>query len=469
MQSAKEWRRRADEYVKQGKFALAADAYRHEAAIYRRNGDTEGAKVEESKANRYASGVRLYAHVRGRAGNGGRGLAKWEPAYGCYLGAFLDRDERLGRGFLANDQLHRDPEAFGRLTGKKIASAFCYVAYGRAFPSGWVGRLKAQGVAPHIAWEPNQGLGAVGDDDYLRQFARDAARADCPIFLRYASEMNGDWTRYGGDPLLYKVKWAIVQGVMARYAPNVAMVWCVNNIPERPIEKFYPGDNLVDWVGVNLYSVPFYDNDPSRVGLNANPADGVRFVYNRFAASKPIMICEFGASHRAKADGIDRSAWAASKINEMYASLPRLYPRVKLIDIFDNNNLVHADDAARQLNNYSVTDSDEVLRGYTRAVSGDYFLSNIGDRATTAIVPMDGKNLRVGRGILRVSSWARCWSQRFGVTYAVDGREVTAVAPAGGREADISLPTPGLHRVAAIVRDDRGQVTARTEATVTVV
>ena len=59
--------------------------------------------------------------------------------------------------------------------------------------------------------------------------------------------MNGGWTRYGQDPLLYKIKWGIVHDVMARYAPNVAMVWCVNNIPERTIEKFYPA--MSTWIG----------------------------------------------------------------------------------------------------------------------------------------------------------------------------------------------------------------------------
>jgi hypothetical protein len=81
-----------------------------------------------------------------------------------------------------NWQSHRDPEAFARRTGKKLASVFCYVSYGQRFPSRWVQRLKRQNVAPHIAWEPNRGLGQVRNDEYLRRFAADAARADCPIF-----------------------------------------------------------------------------------------------------------------------------------------------------------------------------------------------------------------------------------------------------------------------------------------------
>jgi hypothetical protein len=469
MESARALRLRAEQLVHKGDYAGAAAAYRAEAAIYRHNGDTEGAKVEEAKADRWTSSIHLYAELPGYRPGGGR-LAKWEPPYGCYVGAFLDRDERLGEGFLADDQLHRDPEPFGQLVGKKHASAFCYVKYGRPFPSEWVRVLRERNVAPHIAWEPNDGLNAVQNDDYLRGFASQAGRAGCPIFLRYASEMNGDWTAYGGNPLLYKIKWGIVRDAFARYAPNVAMVWCVNDIPERTIQSFYPGDGYVDWVGVNLYSVPFYDNDPSRSGMGDNPADRVRYVYNQFAARKPIAICEFGASRVTKVDYRDRSEWAARKIQELYASLPRLYPRVKLIDIFDNDNLKYAEDAARQLNNYSVTDSEIVRRAYTQAIRPDYFLSTVNDWAArpTPIVNL-AKGTSVSRGILRVSSWARCYADRYLVTYALDGRVVATVKDFGPREASISLTIPGVHVLSGTIHDDHGRIAAHTESQITVV
>ena len=121
METAASLRRRAEQLVQAGRYAEAAIAYRQEAAIYRKNGDTEGAKVEEAKADRWTSSVRLYAHLS----PGSRPqwvpyhLAKHEPPYGCYLGAFIDRDERAGDDFTdENFQSHRDPDAFGRLTGK---------------------------------------------------------------------------------------------------------------------------------------------------------------------------------------------------------------------------------------------------------------------------------------------------------------------------------------------------------------
>ncbi|MDX1934548.1 MAG: glycosyl hydrolase [Capsulimonadales bacterium] len=463
MQSAAELRRLADALVAKGRYREAAEMYRREAAIYRKNGDVNGAKVEEMKAARWTSDIRLYAHLPDyRPASYRTALSKLEPPYGCALGAFLDRDERLGQPFRANDQRHGDPTKFGELTGKKLASVFCYLSYGRRFPREWVEWLKERNIVPHIAWEPNSGLGSVREDAYLRQFARDLAAADWPVIVRFASEMNGDWTAYGRDPAAYKDAWRLVHRVLNDATDKAVMVWCVNVIPEKPIPSFYPGDEHVDWVGINFYAVPYHDNDINRPGLWENPADNLDFVYRTYASKKPIMICEFGASHLSRVDGKDRSAWAANKINELYSSLPRLYPRVKLIDIFDNDNLTYAM-PGRQLNNYSVTDSETVLRGYSRAVGTDYFLSDFEPyRRPTPVVPLI-KALSVPRGILRVSSWSRCYSERYAVVHTLDGKNLPPMTDSGAREVELGL-SPGPHRLTATLLDDRGRLAARAEA-----
>jgi hypothetical protein len=469
-ESAAGLRRRADALVQQERYAEAAELYRREAAIYRKNGDTNAAIVEESKANRYTSSIRLFARIPLPQPTPPLSLALHEPAYGCYIGAFLDRDERLGRGFMENSQIHRDPDEFARITGKKLASVFCYVSYGRAFPFGWVERLKRQNVAPHIAFEPNRGLQEVQDDTYLRNFAMEAGRAECPIFLRFASEMNGDWTRYGGNPDEYKNKWGLVCSRMRQFAPNVAMVWCVNHIPEPPIPRFYPGDDLVDWVGVNFYSVPFYDNNPDRPGLFDNPADRVRYVYDLYAKRKPIAICEFGASRFSTVDNKDRSEWAVRKIAEIYGSLPRLYPRVKLIDIFDNDNIKHAQ-PGRQRNNYSVTDTEVVRTGYARAVAPDYFLPDVlteKETQTPTVIQPVGARLTIPRGILPVSVWARCYATRPVVIYKLNGQQIASDAEPGPCEFPLPLNTPGQSVLEAIVLDDRGRTAAQTKTVLTV-
>ena len=65
----------------------------------------------------------------------------------------------------------------------------------------------------------------------LKLVADDMARSHAKIFLRFASEMNGDWTNYHNNPAEYRRKFRLVHQVMRRRAPNVATVWCPYTFP----------------------------------------------------------------------------------------------------------------------------------------------------------------------------------------------------------------------------------------------
>ena len=146
-----------------------------------------------------------------------------------------------------------------------------------------------------------------------------------------------------------------------------------------------------------------------------------------------------------------------------------LYPRIKMIDIFDNNNLRYAE-AGRQLNNYSITDSPVVTSAYARAVAPDYFLSDVGTSVSPApIVALPASGFRARRGILRVSAWARTYSERFTVAYLVNGHEAASVPQTGSRYAEVPLSTPGPTKITAVVRDDKNRVATQTTAQVIVI
>jgi hypothetical protein len=262
------------------------------------------------------------------------------------------------------------------LTGKSHASFFKYVGYGKPFPTEWVKLIKSVGAVPHIAWEPNDGLERVKDDDYLHRFAQAANDADVPIFLRYASEMNGNWTEYSGKAELYKEKWRLIHRVMSKKAPNVVMVWTVFPFPKRTIEHFYPGDRYVDWVGVNIYNVVYHNNDLKQPAQHEDPLQLMDYVYNKFSHSKPIQVSEFGVSHFSSTDGKYRIEFAKSKLSRMYGSLSERYPRVKSIFYFDVNNLLNAP-VGRQINNYAITYTPLVLQHYKRLVNQPHFLSSM--------------------------------------------------------------------------------------------
>jgi len=293
-------------------------------------------------------------------------LEKYEPRTGLYLGGYVLQDEYID---LSMDK-------FNEMAKKNHATYFKYVGYGKPFPKEWVDEVIAVGGFPQIAWEPNNGLEEVQDDDYLQQFARDAKEANVPVLLRYASEMNGTWTAYSGNSELYIEKWKLVHQVMQEHAPNVMMLWNVFTMPEQTINEFYPGDEYVDYVGVNIYNVVYHNDKLSEPSDFEDPLRLLDYVYNMYSHKKPIVIGEFGATNYNVTDGLFHIDFAIEKISRMYKHLPHLYPRVKNIYYFDVNNLVNAPEG-RKINNYAVTENEHISEAYVNHVAQEQYLSEI--------------------------------------------------------------------------------------------
>lgn len=289
-------------------------------------------------------------------------LAPYEPPSGCYVGAYIELDP------VVKDDIAR----FEQLTGKKHASYFRYVGYGQPFPFAWANRLKALGAMPHIAWEPNEGLGKVQDDAYLQGWAQACAYYREPIFLRFASEMNGDWEAWSGDPDRYIAKWRLVCNVMRRVAPNVIMVWCPFATPKSTIPLYYPGDEYVDWVGLNVYSVVVHEGNINKRAVE-NAVQHLEFIYNLYSSRKPIAVCEYAATHFCQATNGETVDFAVREMRRMYEAIQLRFPRVRMINWFSvdtvEEGLAH--------NDYSLTTNATVLATYRSLVSSGYFLSKV--------------------------------------------------------------------------------------------
>jgi hypothetical protein len=291
------------------------------------------------------------------------GPAKFEPGRGCYLGAFVMRDANVdGR-----------MDEWEAATGKGHASYLRYVGYGQPFPTAWVREVRALGAVPNIALEPNGGLGEVRDGPYLRKWARAAGASGGPVFLRFASEMNGAWTAYTGNPRRYRATFRRVTRVMREEAPNVAMVWTPYCRPNRNIPDYYPGDDAVDWVGINIYSVHHHDGNLDSPAEHEDPTELLAPVYARYSGRKPIQISEYAATSFCLACGREMPAFAIRKMERLYSSLPKRFPRVKMIYWFSWDTI--SGGAAE--NNYAVTGNPAILRSYQRLTRSPYFLARL--------------------------------------------------------------------------------------------
>lgn len=295
-------------------------------------------------------------------------LQKHEPRQGTYLGSYVFQD----------NVVNGNMDEFEKLTGKKHASYFFYLGYKKGDLvryDKWMSDVVKRGGIPQVALEPNQGLYEVYEDTYLIDLAKMFGKYNSPIYLRYASEMNGNWVAYNGNPELYKDKWRVVHDVMEKYAPNVMMVWTPYEKPIGNILDYYPGDGYVDWVGVNAYNVIHRNNDLSKP-VNDDPLEMIDYVYDEFSNRKPIQISEFGTAYDTLSDDKDYTDRAIENLERLYNGIWEKYPRIKSIFYFNVNNITSAPEG-RNIYNFSLTENKRFLNAYKNIIKSDKFLSNI--------------------------------------------------------------------------------------------
>ena len=344
-------------------YEAAASAYEQEATIRRRSGDPQGAEVQRRRALRLTTDIALA--VTESVPVSGQKLAKLEPAAGCYLGAL---DDYAG---------HNDADNFARHIGRPLALCYDYSPYGAPFPMAWARRQARAGRAIQIAWEPRD-IHAVRDDAYLNRWAQDAANCGAPVFLRFAGEMNGNWTSWSRDPVAYRRAFRLVHAVVNRHASNVALVWAPGAVPTYNLDLYYPGDDVVDWVGISLYLVRYYDDHLNEPAWHDGPASFIAPFYAKYAARKPLCLSECGVSRRSRVEGSNADGYAAARIFDLMDTIKIRFPRLKMFCWFTRNNMELAR-AGRRLNDYSLPEGSGALAAFRSAASDPYFLSQFGD------------------------------------------------------------------------------------------
>lgn len=338
-------------------------------------------------------------------------LAWYEPQNGVYIGAFIQNDLNV------NGSISK----FENLVWKKHAGYLTYTSVSSPFPYYYADSCKKYGAFLQIGLEPDTAFRDVFDGPHLRNWARGAARASIPIFLRFASEMNGDWVPWFGYPSVYKEKWKLVYNIMKEEAPNVAMVWCPNWRPDLPndssrnIMAYYPGDQYVDWVGVNFYMWgPIYDSLMNETGLT--PLQKISSVYNQFP-NKPIMICEWGAASREWRGNPPlpkiTTDYCINNMQLVYNNLQNIFPRIKGIFWFDYNS--------SQINksDFSLISDSLVLNTYRNVIQNPYYITQV--HLNVPFVEIEDKVLR---GIDTIDFTVQCSQQINKVQLLIDGELV---------------------------------------------
>lgn len=200
-----------------------------------------------------------------------RARLPWDPPVGPGQDALSG--PRFGvsgeSGFASAPDLDEVARAVG--VQPRLVMSFCDFAC--APPIAGMDMVAGRGAVPIVTWEPwwwaHRGAGsapsvrsvAVGvHDEYLATWAGALAEWGGPIGLRFAHEPNGGWypwgaaTNSGAD---YIAAWRHVHAVFRRHgAHNVSWIWAptVSFPGSASVAAYYPGDDVVDVVGLDGYN-----------------------------------------------------------------------------------------------------------------------------------------------------------------------------------------------------------------------
>lgn len=199
--------------------------------------------------------------------------------------------------------------------------------------------IRAAGAVPCLTWEP-MSIGEGGReqtipaarilggeyDGYITAVAQELKAFGAPVLLRLAHEMNLERYHWGTDksgygpqsPMLYKGLFRRVADIFrAEGADNVLFVFCpnVDSLPAAPwntAAAYYPGDDLVDVLGMDGYNwgtshskaVHGYDSSFRSFRDIFGPLFN---ALRQLAPAKPVMVFETASASA----GGDKAAWVA--------------------------------------------------------------------------------------------------------------------------------------------------------------
>ena len=328
------------------------------------------------------------------------------------------------------------------------------------FPFRFAAAVKRTGAAMHLALEPKMPLARVSQN-LVTAFAKEAARSGIPIYLRFAAEFNDPANEWSRNPKLYVQKFRMVHDIMAKIAPNVAMVWMPMASRLEVIDQYFPGDAYVDWVGLSLYSLPFVNGNTRDSGERLNPLDAIKNFYAKYAQRHPMQISEYASSHRSlAAPNLGFSLFAQTKLRMLFWGAYLKFPRLKNINWLDldmiDGRFVGSHQIERR-NDYRLFVPGK-REAYRELFFEPYFLARY-DLENPVKRPIPIPEVLKYYGILRLGAWVKTYAPYIAkVDFLLDGKPISSSDRLPySFELNTNSIKPGKHTLELRAFDVRGK------------
>jgi len=258
-----------------------------------------------------------------------------------------------------------------------------------------ISQVRSALVVTPMPWHDPYDIPDTEINEFAEHISDYVYNYEVPVLVRFAHEMNGTWYPYGCQPVRYTNAFTRFAKAIHAIGPNAGMLWAPANFEgypfghsgndlsaylssslphgteddfnlmdsnndgvltsaDDPYGPYYPGDDVVDWVGSSIYHVdnswpPTQNSVPYNrkvTSLLTGHGNALKNIYKRFGEnkSKPFMIPETSAAYVAAWGGASDAAVKAGWVNQLYhagattseaESLPYRYPWIKAVGWFD--------------------------------------------------------------------------------------------------------------------------------------
>ena len=302
------------------------------------------------------------------------GLGLLEPEFGMYIGM--------------NADLSGTPAQYNQALGFNAVTHNIYIhipmdTTGRNWLRQSVTSELANGGFLFVAFNMDNGTDLVLSDAAIdaiaTAFAEEEARG-AHLMISVKHEMNAQFSGNIRQPVKYRDVYRRIALKIKAKTHNTAMAWVPNvgggypwgsdGLPaagsadftaldtnhngaidagDDPYEPFYPGDDVVDWVGMDIYwwgnSYPWDSND---MAADRSFANGIQSFYDKYCKAprnKPMVIMETALFYN-PAFGGDELALKRSWFNQVYnvsgdtghaLDVADHFPKLKMVMWFDRN------------------------------------------------------------------------------------------------------------------------------------
>lgn len=236
--------------------------------------------------------------------------------------------------------------AFGEAVGRRPNLVLSYEGWPKPFNQTFAATVDRHHAVVMVDWIPRRvdmaAVVAGRDDEYLRAFADAIKGYGHPVALSFAPEANGSWYSYGWGNTPPYVEVLAYQHVVNVFRSlgvhNVTWVWIMDEYGAALIPQYWPGENYVNWVGIDGY---YYRPSDSFDSLFGPALSEVRQLTN-----KPVLVSE---------TAIGQVAGQAAKLPDLFAG----------IDEYRVSGLIWFDQAQKG----GIQKQDWRLDGHTRALA----------------------------------------------------------------------------------------------------